>query len=120
MFAAPPPSKNKASDLEDLLKKTGLASTDVDQELDDDHILEIYPNLEKWERVSAHLGLKQPDITAIKQAAVNDIELMRLYALQKWKSMSVLKGTDTFRVLLKALLKCGCTEIALEVCELLK
>ena len=119
MFTAPFPSKKRASDLEDLLKKTGLASTDIDQELDDDHILDIYPNLEKWERVSAHLGLRQADITAIKQAAVNDIELMRLYALRKWKSMSVLKGTDTFRVLLKALLKCGCTELALEVCKLI-
>ena len=120
MFAAPSSSKKKASGLEDLLKKTGLFNTEIDQEINDDHILEIYPNLEKWERVSAHLGLKQADITAIKQDAVNDTELMRLYALRKWKSMSVLKGTDTFRVLLKALLKCGCTEIALEVCELLK
>ena len=120
MFAALLPSKKRASDLEDLLQKTGLASTDIDQELNDNHILDIYPNLEKWERVSAHLGLRQADITAIKQDAANDTELRRLYALRKWKSMSVLKGTDTFRELLKALLKCGCTELALEVCELLK
>ena len=54
------------------------------------------------------------------QDAANDTELMRLYALQKWKSLSIIGGTDTFRMLLKALLKCGRTECALEVCELLK
>ena len=69
--------------------------------------------------MSAHLGLKQADIVAIKHDA-SDTELMRLYSLQKWKSMSVLEGNNTFRVLLKALLECGCTEHALKVCELLK
>ena len=67
-----------------------------------------------------HLGLKRADVTAIKQDAAHDTELMRLYALQKWKSIGVLNGTSTYRTLLKALLKCGCTEHALQVCELLK
>ena len=110
----------RTSGLKDLLEKTGVASSDIDQELNDNHILKIYSNLEKWERVCAHLGLKQADITAIKRDAANDTELMRLYALRKWKSVSVLRGTDTFQVLLKALLECGCTEHALEVCELLR
>ena len=70
--------------------------------------------------MSLHLGLKRADVTAIKQDAAHDTELMRLYALQKWKSIGILNGTSTYRILLKALLKCGCTEHALEVCELLK
>ena len=106
--------------IEDLLQKAGLGSAAIDQECTEEHILDIYQHLEKWELVSIHLGLKRADITAIKQDAAHDSELMRLYALQKWKSLSVVGGTDTFRVLLKALLKCGCTEYALEVCELLK
>ena len=65
-----------------------------------------------------HLGLKLAHITAIKQDAAHDTELMRLYALKKWKSIEILNCT--YRTLLKALLKCGCTEHALEVCELLK
>ena len=70
--------------------------------------------------MSIHLGLKRADVTAIKQDAAHDTELMRLYALQKWKSIGIVKGTSTYQVLLEALLDCGCTEHALEVCELLK
>ena len=97
----------------------GVASADIDQECSDEHILGIYPNLEKWELVSVHLGLTRADITAIKQDAVHSTELMRLYALQKWKSIGIPKGTSTYRALLKALLSCGCNECALEVCKLL-
>ena len=110
--------KRSGTSIEDLLQKARLASAAIDQECTDDHILDIYQHLEKWELVSIHLGLKRADITAIKKDA-DDTELMRLYALQKWKSLNNVGGTDTFRVLLKALLKCGCTEHALEVCELL-
>ena len=112
--------KSSSTGIEHLLQNAGLSSAAIDQECTNEHLLDIYQHLEKWELVSIHLGLKRADITAIKQDAANDTELMRLYALQKWKSLSVLEGTDTFRVLLKALLKCGCTEHALEVCELLK
>ena len=117
-----PSEKNRSSNtcIEDLLRKAGLANAAIDQECTDEHILDIYQHLDKWELVSIHLGLKRADITAIKHDAANDTELMRLYALQKWKSLNIAGGTDTFRVLLQALLKCGCTEHALEVCELLK
>ena len=91
------------TNIEDLLQNAGLAIAAIDQECTDEHILDIYQHLEKWELVSVHLGLKRADITAIKQDAANDTELMRLYALQKWKSVSIIGGTDTFRVLLKAL-----------------
>ena len=117
------PSEKKRSSgtsIEHLLQTTGLASAAIDQECTNEHLLDIYQHLDKWELVSIHLGLNRTDITAIKQDAANDTELMRLYALQKWKSLSSVGGNDTFRVLVKALLKCGCNEYALEVCELLK
>ena len=112
--------RTSGTSIEHLLQTAGLASSAIDQECTNEHLLDIYQHLEKWELISIHLGLKRADITAIKQDAASDTELMRLYALQKWKSLNVVGGTDTFRVLLKALLKCGCTEHALEVCELLK
>ena len=112
--------RSSGTGIEHLLQTAGLSSDAVDQECTNEHILDIYQHLDKWELVSIHLGLNRADITAIKQDAANDTELMRLYALQKWKSMSIVGGTDTFRVLFKALLKCGCTEHAIEVCELLK
>ena len=70
--------------------------------------------------MSLHLGLEETDIEAIEHKAQRNVELMRLYALKKWKSIFQVDGTATYRVLLKALLKCGCTELALKVCELLK
>ena len=112
--------RNSDTGIEHLLQTAGLDSAAIDQECTNEHLLDIYQYFEKWEMVSIHLGLNRADITAIKQHAANETELMRLYALQKWKSLSSVGGNHNFRVLVKALLKCGCNEHALEVCELLK
>lgn len=76
--------------------------------------------MEKWELVAVHLGLKTADIEAIKHDATHNFELMRLYALKKWQSIGLLTGTATYRVLIEALLKCGGSESAMQLCELLK
>ena len=48
------------------------------------------------------------------------IEMMRYIAIKKWKSKAPLCGTATYRVLLQALLDCGCNDLANQVCSLLK
>ena len=103
----------------ELCKKFKLSDEDIDKEVSDDHILEIYPQLEKWKRVAAHLGLTQADVQAIESGARPDEELMRLYTLQEWKRKKRLDGTATYQVLLQVLTKCKCSESALQVCELL-
>ena len=109
-----------ADPIVDLLQRTGLCNADIDKECSDKHILKIYPNMENWERVAFHLGLKLPDIEAIETKAKRDVKLMRLYALQKWKSDGMISGTATYRVLLEALFECECSKQVLEVCRLLK
>ena len=114
--------------LDDICKQFDLSTDDIDKEVTDEDILKIYPQLEKWKKVGAHLGLTYVDIIDIEQRAKPiqetahldgtyyakpDEELMRLYMLQEWKG----KGdeTATYRVLLKALLKCNCTGSAIQV-----
>ena len=88
--------RSSGTSIEHLLQTAELSSAAIDQECTNEHLLDIYQHFAKWELVSIHLGLNRADITAIKQDAANDTELMRLYALQKWKSLSVIEGTDTF------------------------
>ena len=109
----------QSSQLVELCKRLELSNDNVDKEVSDDHILEIYPQLENWKLVALHLGLTQADIQAIETAAKSDEPLMRVYMLQKWKKKKQLDGTATYQVLLKALIKCNCSESALQVCELL-
>ena len=106
--------------MEALCKKFGLISENIDKEVSDDDILEIYRQLEKWETVAIHLGLSQADIEVIEGKAVRDVELKRYYMLQKWKSKGIAAGTAvSYRVLIQALLKCECSSSASFVCELI-
>ena len=110
----------QSSQLVELCKKFKLSDEDIDKEVSDDHILEIYPQLENWRLVAIHLGLTQADVQAIvSQATLGGETLMRVYMLQEWKKKKRLDGTATYQVLLKALIKCNCSESALQVCELL-
>ena len=108
-----------SSQLVELCKRYKLSDDDINEEVSNKHILEIYPQLEKWKRVAAHLGLTQADVQAIEGRARPDEELMRLYMLQEWKAKKRLDGTATYQVLLNALIECNCSESALQVCELL-
>ena len=101
----------------ELCKK--MSERDLNKEVSDQHILEIYPQLENWKRVAAHLGLTRADVQAIDSGARPDEKLMRLNMLQEWKSKKMLDGTDTYGALLNALIQCGCTESANQVCQLL-
>ncbi len=46
--------------------------------------------------------------------------MLRYNSLKKWKSKNLLSGTATYRVLLQALLDCGCNDQAKQACPLLK
>ncbi len=102
--------------MDDFLSTYGIVSQDIDQECNDEHILEIYRDLPKWEQVASHLGLKDTDIEDIYHKAGREVELMRLHTLKKWKRRD--PGKATYRVLLTALLKCGCVSSAEQLCEL--
>ena len=104
----------------ELCKRFELSNDDINKEVSDEHILEIYPQLENWRLVAVHLGLTQADVQAIEgRATLGGETLMRVYMLQEWKKKKRLDGTATYQVLLEALIKCNCSTSALQVCELL-
>ena len=111
---------DQSSQLVDFCKKYKLSTDSIDKEVSDQHILKIYRQLEKWRLVAAHLGFTKADVQAIvSQASLEGEELMRLYMLQEWKAKKTLNGTATYQVLLEALIICGCSNSATQVCQLL-
>ncbi|XP_064382042.1 uncharacterized protein LOC135330979 isoform X2 [Halichondria panicea] len=103
--------------VEEFISKFGIVGYEIDQECSDDQILDIYHDLEKWEQVACHLGLKATDIEEIEYKAMREVELMRLHTLKKWKRKD--PSNATYRVLLTALLKCGCANSAEQLCKLI-
>ena len=103
-----------------LCKRFELSNDDINKEVSEKHILEIYPQLKNWIRVALHLGLTQADVQAIESEARSDEKLMRLCMLKEWKRKKMLDETATYQVLLEALIECNCSESAVQVCELLK
>ena len=105
--------------LDGFLTHHRLTSNDINKEVSDEHILEIYAQMVSPVLVANHLGLSHADIESIEFRARDSMEMMRLYTLQKWKDKGTLDETATYRVLLEALLNSGNEETALEVCKLL-
>ncbi|XP_064392770.1 uncharacterized protein LOC135340370 isoform X3 [Halichondria panicea] len=110
---------DEATKVDALLSSNGLTCTDGNKECKDDHILNISMQLEQWELVATWLGLTAAEREAIK-GNNQTIEMMRYNTLKKWKSKALLSGTATYRVLLQALLDCGCNDQAKRACSLLK
>ena len=108
-----------ATEVDALLSSNGLTYKDGNRECKDDHILNISMQLEQWELVATWLGLTAAEREAIK-GNNQTIEMMRYNTLKKWKSKALLSGTATYRVLLQALLDCGCNDQTKQVCSLLK
>ena len=103
-----------------LSERFELSTDNTDKEVSDEHVLEIYSQLEKWRLVAAHLGLTKADIEAIECGArPPDEEVMRLHMLQEWKRKKRLDGTATYQVLMNALIKCKCSDSTSLVCKLL-
>ena len=108
-----------ATEVDALLSSNGLTCKDGNRECRDEHIFEISLQLEQWELVATRLGLTPAEIEAIEYNN-RTIEMMRYNTLKKWKSKALLSGTATYRILLQALLDCGCNDQAKRVCSLLK
>ena len=106
---------DQTTQLEELYSQFSLRKEDYAKVVSDEHIAEIYTQLEKWEQVGTHLGFTQAEIVAIKEFASTDKELMRLCMLQCWKKKNS-KKTATYQILLKTLLQCGCTMSAVNIC----
>ena len=106
----------QSSQLVELCKRFKLSNDNIEKEISDDHILEIYPQLVKWRLVAAHMKV---DVETIENRAKGDEELMRLYTLQEWKRKKRLDGKATYQVLLHVLIKCKCSESAIQMCELI-
>ena len=107
------------TEVDALLSSNGLTCKDGNRECRDDHLLTISMQLEQWELVATWLGLTAAEREAIK-GNNQTIEMMRYNTLKKWKSKALLSGTATYRVLLQALLDCGCNDQVKQVCSLLK
>ena len=105
--------------LVELCKRYKLSNKDIDKEVSDTHIQEVYLQLEKWELVAHHLGLTTSDIEVITGRAFQ-AELKRWHVLQEWKDQKRVDGTATYRFLLEALIKCHCSNSVVQVCELLR
>ena len=105
---------SQSSHLVELGKRFQFSNEDINKEVSDEHILKIYPQLEKWERVAAYFGFRLADTQAIESQARSNEKLMRLYMLGRWKRMKI--GKTTYQVLLKALMKCNCSESAVQLC----
>ena len=93
----------------EFCKRLNLDVEDIDKEVSKEHILVIYPHLEYWKRVAAHLDLTRADVQAIESEARPDERLMRLHMLQEWKAKKGLKGEATLKVLLEAIISCQTT-----------
>ncbi len=102
-----------------LLSSIELTYKDGNRECRDDHIFDISQNIVNWELVATRLGLTAAEIEVI-QYDNQSIMMMRLNSLKKWKSKALRRGTATYRVLLQALLDCGCNDQAEQACSLLK
>ena len=105
--------------LEGFCTHHGLTTNDINKEVSDEHILEIYAQMVNPTLVANHLCLSQADIASIKFRARDSMKLMSLYVLQDWKEKGILDETATYGALLEALLNSGSSKTALEICKLL-
>ena len=106
----------KKDHIKDLLKDCyDLTENDLNKEVSDNHILNIYPYLGKWKL----LGFARKHVQTIEledKAKKENISMpQRLYMLMKLKRNK--RYTLTYQVLLKALLSAGSKLLVKHVCS---
>ena len=100
--------------VDELAARAGVV--DINRECGKDEILSLASFCDPWQLVGRHLGLSEPQISAI-DGDNRSTDLKRLGALQKWKEMFVFNAT--YRVLVGALIDCGKAQQAMDVCKYL-
>ena len=98
--------------VDELAARAGVVN--INRECVKDDILSLASFCDPWQLVGLHLGLSEPQISAI-DGDNRSTDLKRLGALQKWKEMFVFKVT--YRVLIGALVDCSKAQQAMKVCE---
>ena len=99
--------------VDDLVAQSGVKN--IDEECSDADILQFGDFCDPWKQVGLYLHLTKAQLSAIDDDN-RTVSMKRLGVLQKWKEMNAFKAT--YRVLIEALLKCGKTDTALKVCEI--
>ncbi len=98
-------------DVKDIAEEAGVFVQEFDQ-LCHECVLDEFAELcDPWELIGHHLGLTQPQLSAIRED-YSRTELQRIKMLQKWKE-SLFR--PTYGLLIEAFLKCGKVEQALVV-----
>ena len=104
----------ESTQIADLYQRFKLNNKDLKNKVTEEVVVEIYPQLDKWKLVAAHLGLTQGAIEAIEVQAGSDKALMRQNMLQKWRKDEELDRTYEF--LLDVLFNTGYLGSVLHVC----
>ena len=99
---------------EELAVQAGVRN--INQECSENDLLALSQFCDPWELVGQYLELTRAQISAI-DADNRSTDMKRLGVLQKWKETFAFKAT--YRVFVAALLACGKTQQALDVCKIL-
>ena len=107
------------TELQELLKRYGLAEKDLEKQISDLHLQLIISSVtcSDWRSLPAHLDLPSSTIEDIDQSQ-RDEEKKREDFLRQWKEI---KGDGaTYKQLIAAFLKTRCGKDAEEVCKIFK
>ena len=110
-------SQQQAATVHELASSAGVPLQNLDYKCSDCDLKEFSELCDPWELAASHLGLTEPQISAIREDNTKT-EVRRLKLLQKWKECMTTKAT--YKTLIEAFLKCKLTQQALYVCEYLK
>ena len=102
--------------LGELLKEVGVSPSQLDKACTSEHLQEISLFLESWRTVASHLGLSRTEVEEVERDGRAEKE-KRQKILEVWKAGFAFKAK--YVVLIKALLKIGRADQAMEVCHLL-
>ena len=101
--------------LPDLKAKFHLSQKQLDQQVSEDHLLEVSMIIDNHQVLGPHLGLPGPAMATINPNL--DITLQRMQMLQMWRQRYAYNAT--YNAIIEILLKLGKAQQARCVCELL-
>ena len=105
-----------AISLQELQDKFRLSQAQLDAELSNEDLAEVSSIIAGHEMLGPVLGLTSDDMDAISQQKAG-LQNQRLTMLRIWKQKRAWKAS--YRMLIKALLKCNRADCAQKMCQLL-